>query len=43
MAIDNKIRDEKWQFDINGEAAKSPQHYQSEKFINMNILHMKKY
>ena len=36
MTIDNKIRDEKLQHDINREAA-------IEKLINMNTLQMKKY
>ena len=36
MMIDNKIRDEKLQHDINREAA-------IEKLINMNTLQMKKY
>ena len=38
MAIDDKIRDEKLQFDINRE-----KHYYLEKFINMNIIQVKKY
>ena len=36
MTIDNKIRDEKLQHDINREVA-------IEKLINMNTLQMKKY
>ena len=42
MTIDDKIRDEKLQYDINREAAKN-QHYRLEKLINMNILQVKKY
>ena len=46
MKIDDKIRDEKLQYDIeiiyDIEAAKY-QHYQLEKLMNMNILGMKKY
>ena len=41
MAIDDKIRDEKLQYDINSEATKY-QHYHPEKWINMNILEVKK-
>ena len=41
MTIDDKIRDEKLQYDINREAAKV-QHYHIEKLINMNILQVKK-
>ena len=45
MAIDDKIRDEKLQYDINREAAKisAYQQYHPEKLINMNILPKKKY
>ena len=42
MAIDDKIIDEKLQYDINREAEKY-QHYHLEKLINMNILQAKKY
>ena len=42
MAIDDKNRDEKLQYDINREAAKY-QHYHQVKLINMNILQVKKY
>ena len=37
MAIDDKIKDEKLQYDIHSETAKEI------KLINMNILEMKKY
>ena len=40
MTIDDKIRDEKLQYDINREAAKY-QHYHQEKLINVNILRLK--
>ena len=43
MKIDDKIRDEKLQYDINIEAANKYPHYHMEKFINMNILQVKKY
>ena len=43
MKIDDKIRDEKLQYDINREAAKKYQHSLQVKLINMNILHVKKY
>ena len=42
MKIDDKIRDEKLQYDINREAAKISA-LSSEKFINMNVLQLKKY
>ena len=38
MTIDDKIRDEKLQYDINREAEKN-----LEKLLNMNILQVKKY
>ena len=42
MAIDDKIRDEKLQYDINREAAKL-QHHHQKKSIKMNMLQVKKY
>ena len=42
MTIDDKIREEKFQDDINREAAKK-QHYHLGKLINLNILQVKKY
>ena len=39
MKIDDKIRDEKLQYDINRTAAKTP----AKKLINMNIAQAKKY
>ena len=42
MAIDDKIRDEKLQYDINREAAKKSA-LSSGKLINMNLLLVKKY
>ena len=42
MTIDDKIRDEKLQYDINIEAAKISA-LSSKKLINMNILRVKKY
>ena len=39
MKTDDKIRDEKLQYDINRAAAKIP----AKKLINMNIVHAKKY
>ena len=42
MTIDDEIRDEKLQYDINREAAKF-QHYHLEKLINLNILQVNKY
>ena len=42
MTIDDKIRGEKLQYDINREAAKN-QLYHLEKLIKMNILQVKKY
>ena len=42
MTTDDKIRDEKLQYDINGEAAKISA-LSSGKLTNMNILQEKKY
>ena len=42
MTIDDKIRDEKLQYDINIKAAKISA-LSSKKLINMNILQVKKY
>ena len=42
MTIDDEIRDEKIQYDINREAAKN-QHCHQKKLINMNFLQVKKY
>ena len=42
MTTDDKIRDEKLQYDINGEVA-TYQHYHLEKLINKNILLEKKF
>ena len=42
MTIDDKIRDEKLQFDITRKAEKISA-LSSEKLINMNILQVKKY
>ena len=42
MTVDNKTRDEKLQYDINREAAKTSALHQV-KLINMNVLHSKKY
>ena len=42
MTIDEKIRDEKLQYDINRKMQKY-QHYHHLKLINMNILYEKKY
>ena len=42
MTIEDQIRDEKLQYDINREAAKN-QLYHQEKLINMNILLVKRY
>ena len=42
MTIDDKIKNENLQYDINREAAKY-QHYHQVKLINMNILQAKKY
>ena len=42
MTIDDKIRYEKEQYDINREAAKLSA-LSSEKWINMNILQVKKF
>ena len=43
MAIDNKITDEKLQYDINREAAKISALSSGKKLINMNILLVKRY
>ena len=43
MTIDDKIRDEKLQYDINSAAAKKPALYHQVKLKNMNILQVKKY
>ena len=42
MTIDDKIRDEKLQYDINRKAAKLSA-LPSEKWININILQVKKF
>ena len=42
MAIEDQIKDEKLQYDINREAAKN-QLYHQEKLINMSILLVKRY
>ena len=42
MTIDDKIKDENLQYDINREPQKY-RHYHLEKLINMNILQVKKY
>ena len=42
MTIDDKIRDEKLQYDSNRKQQKY-QHYHLEKLINMNILQVKEY
>ena len=42
MTIDDKIRNEKLQYDTNREAVKY-HHYHQVKLINMNILQVKKY
>ena len=42
MTTDDKIRDEKLQYDINKELQKH-RHYDHVKLINMNILQVKKY
>ena len=42
MTIEDQIRDEKLQYDINREAEKY-QFYHQAKLINMNILLVKKY
>ena len=42
MTIDDQIKDEKLQYNINREAAKYLHYYQA-KLINMNILLAKKY
>ena len=44
MTIDDKIRDEKLQYNINREEKHQKyQHYHKVKLINMNSLQMKKY
>ena len=43
MTIDDKIRDEKLQYDINREAAIIYQHYRQVKMININFFQVKKY
>ena len=42
MTIDDKIRDEKLQCDINRQAAKNYHHYHQVNLINMSILQVKK-
>ena len=42
MAIDDIIRDEKLQHDINRDTAKIYQHYHRVKLINMNFFQVKK-
>ena len=42
MTTDDKIRDEKLQYDINREHQKY-QHYRLEKLIDMNFLQVNKY
>ena len=42
MTIDDKVKDEKLQYDINRETAKISVHH-LEKLINMNFLQVKKY
>ena len=42
MTIDDKIRDEKLQYDINREAAKN-QHYHRKKLITINSSQVRKY
>ena len=42
MSIEDQIRDEKLQYDINGEAAKYQLYHQAH-LISMNILLAKKY
>ena len=43
MTIDDKIREEKFQDDINREAAKKKQHHHLGKLINLNNLQVKEY
>ena len=43
MTIDDQLKDEKLQYDINREAAKISVFYHQTKLINMNILLVKKY
>ena len=42
MTIDDQVRDEKLQYDINREAAKKNKHYHLEKLINVNIFQVRK-
>ena len=42
MTIDDKIKEEKLQYDINRKV-ENYQHYRSEKLININFLQVKKY
>ena len=42
MAIDNQIRDEKLQYDINRKGGKYQRYHQA-KLIGMKTLHVKKY
>ena len=42
MTIDDKIRDEKIQYNINNKAKKKYQHYHQVKLISMNILQVNK-
>ena len=42
MTVDDKIRDQKLQYNTNGEASEI-QHYHQLKLINMNNLKVKKY
>ena len=42
MTTDDKIGDEKLQYDINREAKKH-QHFHQVKFVNMNILQVQKH
>ena len=43
MTIEDQIKDEKLQYDINREAALSYQLYHQAKLISMNILLVKRY
>ena len=43
MTIDDKIRDEKLQYDILTEKQQKYQHYLLKKLINMNILQVNRY
>ena len=42
MTIDDQIKDEKLQYDINGETAEISSYHQA-KLIKMNILQVKRY